>query len=289
MKTFLLGTGLSGLVGSRIVELLADEFEFADLSYDTGVDITDKAQIEQKIALSPAKWILHLAAKTDVDECEKDRVFGENGEAWKINVDGTRNIVEAAKNCGKNVLYVSTDFVFSGSLDAYTEETVPDPVNWYGLTKYAGEKIVLARPNNLVIRITYPYRAKNPAKPDFVHTIVTKLMRNEKLTAVADQVFTPTLIDDIARAIRILIGKKEKGIFHAVGSQSLSPFRAAEMIADVFALPRNLIDRTSGYRYYQMRAPRPLKLATKNDKIGSLGVRMHTFSDGLTEIKKQGI
>lgn len=284
-----LGTGLSGLVGSRIVELLSDEFDFADLSYDTGVDITNREQVAQKIAQSRAAWILHMAAKADVDGCETDKAQGKEGAAWKINVEGTRNIIEAAKKTGKRVLYISTDFVFSGRKEFYTEEDMPEPVNWYGVTKYEGEKIVLQDANNLVVRITYPYRAKNPTKRDFVHTIVNRLQKGEKVIAVTDQIFTPTLIDDIAQALRVLSNKSEKGVFHVVGNQSLSPFKAAELIAEVFSLPKSAIDRTTCSQYYRNRAPRPCKLATKNAKITSLGVRMHTFLDGLEAIKRQGI
>lgn len=289
MKISILGTGLSGLVGSRLVELLSSEFDFEDLSYDTGVDISNKKQVNEKINKSRATWVMHLAAKADVDGCERDKVLGKDGAAWKINVEGTRNIVEAAKNSGKIVLYISTDFIFSGNQNSYTEDDVPDPINWYGVTKYEGEKIVLQDPKNLVVRITYPYCAKNQAKKDFVHNILDKLKKNERVIAAVDQIFTPTLIDDIAQALRILFNRPETGIFHVVGSGHLSPFAAATMIAEVFGLQKNRIDRTTSAEYYQNRAPRPCKLVTKNDKIISLGVRMHTFSDGLREIKKQGV
>src|SRR3989338_4999304 len=88
----ILGTGLDGLVGSRIVELLKDKHEFENLSISTGVDITDRDVILEKIKTSDAQIVLHLAAKTNVDVCEKDKALGEDGEAWKINVGGTKNM-----------------------------------------------------------------------------------------------------------------------------------------------------------------------------------------------------
>lgn len=285
----ILGTGLSGLVGSRIVELLSDKFDFADLSLDTGVDITDKDQVTKRISSSQAKWIFHLAAKTDVDACETDKSLRENGAAWKINVEGTRNIATAAKTSGKKVLYISTDFVFAGDKGKYTETDTPRPINWYGTTKYEGEKIVLAEPENLVVRITYPYRAKNPTKPDFVHSIIHRLQKNEKVIAVTDQIFTPTLVDDIAVAIKMLLEIDTSGIFHVVGSESLSPYESALSITQTFQLPRNMIEAVPSTLYYQGRASRPYKLATSNAKIKALGVHMHTFSDGLKEIRRQGI
>lgn len=289
MKQNILGTGLSGLVGSRIVALLSDSFEFEDLSYDTGVDITNRDQVAKKIGASSAKWILHLAAKADVDGCEADKAHGREGAAWKINVEGTGNIVEAATRTGKRVLYISTDFVFDGTKDFYTEEDTPHPINWYAKTKYEGEQLVLSRPDNIVARITYPYCAKNGAKKDFVHAIINRLQKKLEVTSLTDHIFTPTLIDDIATSIKLLMEKDARGIYHLVGNESLSPFEATNKIAEVFGLDTQLFRAITMAEYFQNRAPRPYKLATKNDRITGLGVRMRSFSEGLLEIKKQGI
>src|SRR3990172_9027678 len=97
MKIPIVGTGLSGLVGSRIVELLRESYEFEDLSLATGVDITDSQEVQKNLENSQAKIIVHMAAKTDVDGCEDDKILLEEGQAWMVNVVGTQNIIEAAK------------------------------------------------------------------------------------------------------------------------------------------------------------------------------------------------
>lgn len=289
MKTSILGTGLSGLVGSRIVELLSPQFDFEDLSLDTGVDITNKDQVFEKVRSSQARWIFHLAAKTDVDGCEEDKPLGERGDAWKINVEGTRNIVEAAAETGKRVLCISTDFVFDGTKETYTEEDKPSPINWYGVTKYEGEKIVLKNKQNIVVRITYPYRAKNPAKRDFVHVVIDRLTKGQITPMLTDHYFSPTFIDDLAHAVNALIANHIPGIYHVVGGSSLSPSEAGYTIARTFNLPDKYIVRTTIAEYFKDRAPRPYKLRTKNGRITKLGVRMRTFLDGINEVKKQGI
>ena len=161
----ILGTGLSGLVGSRVVELLNSvyEFEFSD------TDITNKEAIDERIRSSNASIVLHLAAKTDVDGCEKDRTLGTEGDAWKINVLGTENVVEACEKNNKKLIYVSTDFVFDGETKSeYSEEDKPNPINWYARTKYEGEKIVQSSNFNwIIVRIAYPYRS-NFKRKDFV-------------------------------------------------------------------------------------------------------------------------
>ena len=281
-----LGTGLTGLVGSRIAELLKDryEFEYSD------VDITDKEKIKSKINSSNTQIVLHLAAKTDVDGCEKDKALGVEGEAWKINVEGTRNVADACSNANKKLIYISTDFVFDGEnlpAGGYSEEDIPNPINWYAQTKYEGEKIVQSLKIPWIIaRIAYPYRA-NFTKLDFCRAILERLKESLPIAAVTDHIFSPTFVDDIAFAIDGLIKNNSNGIFHAVGSQNLSPHDAAFLIAKEFDLDSSKITKTTRAEFFKNRAPRSFQLALKNDKIQRLGIRMRGFEEGLKEILKQ--
>jgi len=289
MKKTLLGTGLSGLVGSRMLEMMSSEYEFENLSLETGVNILNIKEVDQRFSSSKAEWVLHFAAKTNVDGCEKDKKFGEKGDAWKINVMGTKNIALACKKFNKKMLYISTDFVFDGKEKRYyEEEDPPNPLSWYAVTKYEGEKIVQkSHIPYLICRPAYPYRAVNSLKKDLVHVILDRLKNNEKITAVTDQFITPTLIDDIALAIKILITKDQTGIFHINGSQAVTPFDLALKIAQVFNFDKNLIDKITLKAYYQNRAARPFHAVLKNDKIQALGVTMNTLDTGLKIIKKQ--
>src|SRR3990167_11530025 len=151
MKHPVLATGFSGLVGSRVKELLNDKFDFVDLSLATGVDITNRDQVEDIIGKSPSRMVLHMAAKADVDGCEDDKILGEEGAAWIVNVQGTENGAESARKNNKRLLYISTDFVFDGTQEYYTESDRPNPVNWYGITKYKGEEIVLNKDSDSTI------------------------------------------------------------------------------------------------------------------------------------------
>lgn len=287
VKKSIIGTGLSGLVGSRVVELLHDKYDFTDLSLTTGVDITSTDQVIESIERSPAKTILHMAAKTDVDDCEDEKILGEESATWMVNVIGTQNIVEAAKRFGKRIIYISTDFVFDGTKEYYKEEDQPNPVNWYGYTKYEGEvKVVNSGVSFCVVRLAYPYRAYFPQKPDFVRKIMEKAKKGEKIIAPTDHIFTPTFIDDIAFALDVLLDKKLEGTFHLIGSQSLTPYEAANYIVKMFGLKSN-IEATVRAAYFKDRAFRPCSLVLKNDKITKLGVKMQRFDEGLTEVKKQ--
>ncbi len=287
-KTSILGTGLTGMVGSRIVQLLEKKYEFENLSYETGLDITNKEQVKNAVFNSKAKIILHLAAKTDVDGCEKDRPLGKNGDTWLINVEGTRNLLEAAQKTKKKFIYISTDFVFDGEKEDYSEEDKPNPINWYGLTKREGEKIVQKSGlPYLICRLAFPYRANFVPKKDLIRGLLAKLKNHEELKMVSDQFITPTFIDDIVMAIDGLIVKKAEGIFHVVGSSSHTPLEIAQLLAEIFSLDKSLIKGIDRKTYYQNKAPRPFSLRLKNDKLKKLKVEMLTLERGLVAMKGQ--
>ena len=287
-KTSILGTGLTGLVGSRIVELLAKKYEFENLSYETGIDITNKEQVKNAVFASKAKIILHFAAKTDVDACEKDRELKNQGSTWLINVEGTRNLLEAAQKTKKKFIYISTDFVFDGNKDFYQEQDIPNPINWYAVTKHEGEKIVQSSGlPYLICRLAFPYRANFAPKKDLVRGLLEKLKNHEELKMVSDQFMTPTFIDDIAIAIDCLIAKEAEGIFHVVGSSFHTPLEVAHLLAETFSLDKSLIKEIDRITYYQNKAPRPFSLRLKNDKLKKLKVEMLTLKQGLMALKGQ--
>lgn len=289
MKMFTIGG--SGLVGSRIIELLQDTYDITDLSISKGVDITDPSTLDIIKNDTEHQVVLQFAAKADVDGCEKDRELGEEGPAFKINVTGTQHVAEACKIGKKKMIYISTDFVFDGKNPpngGYTEEDVPLPLGWYAETKEKGEEVVKkAGIPYLILRIAYPYRKEFEAKKDFVRAVADRLAQGLPVKAITDHTFTPTFIDDIAEAIDILLQHDSVGIYHVVGSQSLSPHEASLMIAKTFGYDQSLIGTTTREEFFAGRAPRPFDLTLNNDKIKQLGVTMKTFQEGLQEMKEE--
>ena len=283
----ILGTGLSGLVGSRVVQLLSPEFTFENLSLDTGVDITDKESVTKRLEQSDAPWVFHMAAYTDVQGAEKERSLGEQSVAWNVNVIATQHIVDIVKKLGKKLLYIDTDYAFDGTKKMYREEDTPNPLGWYAKSKSEGAKRVLMLGNQgLVIRISNPYRAKPVGKKDFVHKMLERMQSGQIVTAATDQLFVPTFIDDIASALRVLVKLGASGIYHVVGN-SLSPFEAAKIIADVFGCNKTLVQPTTFAAMFANRAPTPQYAVLSNEKIKALGVPIHSFADGIAEVKKQ--
>ena len=290
-KPQIIGFGLNGLVGSRITELLKDKFEFISLSRQTGVDITDIDSLRQVNEYPKAKFILNFAAKTNVDECESEKEFAQNSEAWKINVLGAKNIADVAKKNNKKVIYISTDFVFDGVKpegEYYTEKDTPNPINWYAKTKFEGEKVVIESDcKYIILRIAYPFRAKFEAKTDFVRALKNRLEQRLPIRAVEDHIFCPTFIDDLAFSIEKLIDKDASGLFHSVGSVALTPYEATIKIAQIFELNANLISKTTRNEFFKGKANRPYNLALSNDNLEKIGLRMNGFEESLHKIKFQ--
>ncbi|MFC1646911.1 SDR family oxidoreductase [Patescibacteria group bacterium] len=282
------GTGLNGLIGSRVVEFLENSFKFTNVSLETGIDITDSETITNLISKSPADWVFHFAAFTDIDKSEIDKKNGKNGLVWRINTEATRVICEACKKYNKKLLYISTDFVFEGNKEIYNEDDIPNPIGWYGITKYEGEKFVARlNQNGLIIRIANPYRSNWSGKADFVHRILQLLTSGNEVSAPSDQIFTPTFIDDIAAAIKILTKNDASGIFHITGSKALSPYEAIVDICRVFKLDFQKINKDTYTNFWKGRAPRPFYANLKSVKIKKFGITMKSFTEGLEIIKLQ--
>jgi len=301
MKETIIGTGLSGLVGSRIVQLLSKQFNFVDFSLDTGVDITDFKLLKSKFNQFPqAKAVLHLAAFTNVNSAWEQK-GDKNGLCYRVNVLGTRNISQLAKQTNKYLIHISTDFVFDGHnppQGGYKEEDQPNPIEWYGQTKYwAEQEVEKSTGQSVILRIAFPYKAQ-PApqnlepqvKLDLVRKIIDKLKKKEQLTMFADQIITPTFIDDIVQVINRCLQKKTAGIFHCTGSTSLSPYNLALKIAQTFNLNQSLIKSSSLKDYLKTHPdsrPRQINMELSNKKIEKeLKIKMLTIDQGLREIKE---
>lgn len=181
------------------------------------LDLTRPEAVGALAALAP-DWIIHAAAATDVDRCEREPAW-----AMAVNADGTRHAVEAARRAGAGLVYLSTDYVFDGSKGSpYLEEDPPGPRSAYGRSKLAGEAIVRQEAPRWAIARTawlYGLQGKN-----FVKTILAKARAGEALRVVDDQVGSPTYAADLAEALGALVAGGLTGIFHLTNGGSCSWF-----------------------------------------------------------------
>jgi len=274
-------TGADGLVGSRIIELLKNDFEFIPLPQKS-MDITDKTQVDNALKNLDFDIFFHLAAFTNVPGAETNKEL-----CFKINRDGTKNVFEAVNQKQKKFVYVSTDFVFDGINPPYVEDSAPNPVGVYALSKYEGEKIVNppAGGQAMIVRIAYPYRASFELKKDFFRTFKFYLENNKSLSMITDSLMTPTFIDDIAFGLKYLFNNYSPEIYHLVGSDSISPYDATMMVAEKFNLDKSLIGKTTYEEYVKGKARLP-QFATIKSKKNNF-YKMKSFEEGLTEVVNQ--
>lgn len=243
----LLITGASGLLGLRLCGLAARKsYELYSLynqhepnhGIPIKIDISNKDTVEKIFEKTKPEAVVHAAALTDVDKCEL-----EKERAWKVNVEGTRNIVESCKRHQVFLAYISTDYVFDGEKGMYRECDEPNPINYYGLTKLKGEECVNSLLKDYcIIRASVLY-GSNPAtgKINFALWLLQKLKNNEKVTIVIDQWNSPTLNTNLASMILEIIERKIKGVHHLAGATRISRYGFSILIAKTFNLDTSLI------------------------------------------------
>lgn len=276
MKTLFI-TGGNGLIGSRIQELLQDEYTFLAPS-SSELDITNTESVEKYIASHSFDYCIHAAAYTNVDGAEQDK-----STAFLMNEQGTRTIFTAVQNTGKPFILLSTDFVFNGKNPPFDETSIANPISVYGSSKYAAEQVVAGQA--LILRIAYPYRAAFEKKKDFVRTLKSLLEEGRELQLITDSTFTPTFIDDIALAIKAILPNYQPGVIHLTGSQSLSVYEAGLLIAQTFNLDAGLVHKTTYEQFFKGKAPRPQY--SEIISIKNTFYKMSSFQEGLLKVKDQ--
>lgn len=228
-------TGGTGLVGSRIIEILGAEFSFhnLDLRSNPPIDITDESAVTRVLSGSSAEWVIHLAAITDVTKAHEEN-GDTNGITYKVNVLGTQAVAAACKTTGKKLLHISTAYVFNGEKTTpYTEEDSPAPIEWYGETKAKAEEVVLATDiHSVIMRIDNPFRRTPFEKQDVVQRMATKLLDGSLPPQFSDSHFGPTFVEDTARVIRWVITTDARGIYHATNNESWTPYDFAQQVAE---------------------------------------------------------
>jgi dTDP-4-dehydrorhamnose reductase len=288
-------TGGNGLLG---VKLLAEAsgkyalvsvdlqngplFEFEQMEYVRG-DITQRETISNIIADVRPECVIHTAAFTYVDRCES-----EKESAWKVNVEGAGNVALACRSLNIKMIHLSSDYVFDGEDGPYDENAKPHPISYYGRTKWESEREVSRILDDIVIaRTTVLYGYFPGVRPNFVTWMIDQLSSGKSVSVVNDQFGTPTLADDLARALLMLFEKDKRGVYNTVGSEWIGRFEFAKKIATVFDLNPDLIKETTSDHFHQP-APRPLNGGLKIDKIyRETGFLFSSVYDGLKIVKQQ--
>ncbi|KUK79925.1 MAG: dTDP-4-dehydrorhamnose reductase [Microgenomates bacterium 39_7] len=237
----LIATGINGLVGSRFAQLYSQKYQITplDLSHPRNpVDITNYEQVLQAFEYSPAEVVIHLAAFTNVDAAWKQK-GNKDGVAYQVNVVGTSNIIKACQLTEKHLIHISTAYVFDGtSDDLYTEDDLPNPIEWYGQTKWEAEQLVMnSEISWSILRIDQPFRPDQFEKKDVAHKIIEHLQADTLSPQFTNQYFGPTYIDDFAKVLDFFTRTKTSGLFHASSGEKWTPYEFALLLKDTLHLP----------------------------------------------------
>lgn len=283
--------GSSGLVGSRIIELNKNNPDFI-LPSETEVDLLNPEQLKKSVLESGAKIILNLAAFTNVGKAEEEK-GDEKGLVYKLNSLAVKNLADICKESDKHLIQISTEYVFSGNKEEglYKEEDKPEPVNWYGQTKYYGEQFVQNSGCQFtLVRFSMPYRANFLEKGDIARTFLKMLRNGQEIFGCVDVINTPTFIDDIAQGLKLILEKEPGGIIHLASCDSINPFSFAKLIAQKFNLDESLVKEITLEEFSKGRSAPLLKnsgldVAKFRGMFGE-GI-LHTVEEGVTIFKKQ--
>lgn len=215
-------TGADGQLGMELVRALAPHGELIPSTL-ADLDVTNSGCADQVAALQP-EWVVHTAAATDVDGCER-----EPEQAMTVNAEGTRRVAEGCRRAGAGLVYLSTDYVFDGSKGSpYDEWDHPAPLNVYGRSKLEGEQATRnVAPHWIIVRTAWLYGIHGR---NFVKTILGKVAAGEPLRVVKDQVGSPTYAGDVADAVALLLSQGRTGIFHVTNTGACSWYEFAREI-----------------------------------------------------------
>ncbi|HYP24966.1 MAG TPA: sugar nucleotide-binding protein [Actinomycetota bacterium] len=260
-------TGGDGQVGAALRALLPH----GDFRSHDELDVTDAAAVTA--AVEGAAVVVHAAAITNVDACE-----AEPEAAAAVNDGGTRLVADAARAAGARVLYLSTDYVFSGDAAPYGEDDTTGPLNVYGRTKLAGEGH-LDIERDLVVRTSWVFGDGR----NFVRTI---LAAPPPLRVVDDQVGRPTSAAALARALAALVGRPEvTGRLHVAGDGQ--PCSWADLAAAALAVAgRDVrVERVDSASYAagagRVIAPRPPDSTLQLTRARELGLPLEDWRDSV--------
>ena len=286
----LLITGASGLYGSKLAQLaLAKNIEVYSSDIQSlsvygnfvKLDISGKTQVDEAFKNIKPDVVVHAATLTDVDKCETNKEL-----AWKVNVEGTKNIAEAAKSSGSFLIYISTDYVFSGEKGGYKETDKPDPINHYGLTKLKAEEIVQTQAEYFIARPSVIYGSTPAAgKVNFALWLIETLRKGERVKIVTDQWNTPTLNTNLAEMTLEVLERRLTGIYHLCGATKVSRYEFTEQIADAFGLDKSLIDKVLSSQF-TWPAKRPMDSSLDTSKAQqTLQKKPLEMTDALKQLK----
>lgn len=214
-------TGAGGMLAHALLPALERAGHAVLPLRKSDADVTRLETLRAALEGFRPEWVIHLAAFTRVDDCEK-----QADHAFLVNAQGARNAALASLACGAGLLAISSDYVFDGAATRpYREYDATGPRSVYGASKWAGEQAVReVQPRHLIVRSAWLY---GPGGPNFVDTMLARARAGEALRVVDDQRGSPTFTHDLAAGLIRLVGSGQLGTFHCTNAGGCSWYELA--------------------------------------------------------------
>ena len=267
-------TGVKGQLGFDVVnELTKRGIEAVGVDIEE-MDITDSASVDRVIKEVAPDAVIHCAAYTAVDAAEDNEDV-----CRKVNADGTRNIAEVCKELDIKMIYISTDYVFSGQGERFWEpEDEREPQSVYGQTKYEGELAVQELLEKyFIVRIAWVFGINGK---NFIKTMLNLAKTRDTVTVVNDQFGSPTYTYDLAKLLVDMVQTEKYGVYHATNEGICSWYEFACAIFKEAGIEMNVLPISSAE--YAAKAKRPYNSRMSKDKLEENGFdRLPAWQDAL--------
>ncbi len=277
MKIYI--TGILGMLSEDIIKAFYNDVNKiygCDIkkSKYSQIDITDYDKLEADILKIKSDVIIHTACLIDTERCQKDQDF-----AYKVNVNGTKNIVEIVKTnklkC--KIVYISTHAIYEGIVGNYKEDEVNDnQVNYYSRTKYLAEKEIEKYSNHLILRVNIFGFGKADKSNNYAEYVMDCLISGKEFNAYDDIYFNPLYTSIFANCLPFILDKT--GIYNIGARNSMSKFDFALKLAEMFGYNQSLVKKTQS----NFNVNRPKNITTNCEKIG---LCLPTIESNIVEFK----
>lgn len=292
-------TGSNGLLGQKLVKLFLTKSTYEIYALSRGenrlynkegysyhnIDLLDKVKISRALDQIEPDIIIHTAAMTNVDACER-----QQGECDLMNVDVVSNILDYCKRSDVYLVHLSTDFIFDGTKgDIYKEDDIAHPVNYYGLSKLKSERMIQeSKVDASILRTILVYGLVDQNdRSNIVLWVKSSLENNKDIHVVTDQLRMPTYAEDLAEACWLAVESRAKGVFNVSSNELMSIYEIALTIADTFGLDKKWIHPVKTNEL-NLPAKRPLSTGFDlNKSIAKINLPSYSFSERLQVFKSQ--
>ncbi len=267
MKIALIGT--SGQLGTDIFKYFDKKgVEVYGLNHKD-IEVGDPESVNRAMTGIDPDLIINTSAFHNVDLCE-DEVM----QAFKVNVLGVKNLVEACLKMDIGLMHFSTDYVFKGDKkEPYIETDCPDPINIYGISKLAGEAFINYKLEKYyIIRVSglYGHAGSSGKGGNFIELMIRLAKEGKDIKVVDDQILTPTSTEDLSAKLYELIQSGNYGIYHMTNSGYCSWYEFTGEIFSLTGLSPNFKPVNSSV--FGAKAKRPVFSAMDNYNLRKTGL-----------------